>query len=57
MIEKQWFGCSVSPSAESQPENGTNQDRFSMALNTLSPSVHVPLMVPASAYYFIMFNG
>jgi hypothetical protein len=40
MIEKQWFGCSVSWSAESWPENGTNQGRCSTALNTKTSLIH-----------------
>jgi hypothetical protein len=41
MIEKQWSGCSVSWSAESQPENGTNHARFSTApLNTKTTLLH-----------------
>jgi hypothetical protein len=48
MIEKQWFGCSVSWSAESWPENGTNQARFSMALNTKTSLLHdiEPIAIP-----------
>jgi hypothetical protein len=40
MIKKQWFRCSVSWSAESWPENGTNQGRFSTALNTKTSLIH-----------------
>jgi hypothetical protein len=41
VIEKQWFCCSVSWSAESQPENGTNQAiRFSTALNAKTTLLH-----------------
>jgi hypothetical protein len=48
MIEKQWFGCSVSWSAESWPENGTNQARFSMALYTKTTLLHdiEPIAIP-----------
>jgi hypothetical protein len=38
MIEKQWFGCSVSWSAESWPENGKNHKPDS----PLRPSTQKP---------------